>query len=134
MKEILNYYLLNNNLNIYFSKKNSILYLKSIYGITSIKMVSYYFYKKEEKFLSFIFMKRFFFFSFIKNFLNYYKKLHCLYTVRIKISGLGYRIRKITNNLYHFSFNYTNMYYFYIPKNLLIKKYRKRIMLISNDF
>jgi hypothetical protein len=26
------------------------------------------------------------------------------------------------------------MYYFYIPKNLLIKKYRKRIMLISNDF
>jgi hypothetical protein len=26
------------------------------------------------------------------------------------------------------------MYYFYVPKNLLIKWYKKRLLLISNDF
>ena len=54
--------------------------------------------------------------------------------MRIKIKGLGYRIRKVTQELYYFFFNYTNMFYFNIPNNILIKWYKKRIILLSNDF
>ena len=36
--------------------------------------------------------------------------------------------------MYYFFFNYTNMYYFYIPENVLIKWYKKRLILISNNF
>lgn len=130
----INNYKLNKDLNIFFSYKHSIIYLKGLYGIICFKLPSFYLYKNSLKLISFIFLKKFFYLSFIKHFFVFYKRLFLIFSIRLKIKGLGYRIRKISENLYYFFFNYTNMYYFYIPNNILIKWYKKRIILISNNF
>ena len=127
-------FIFSKNLNIYFLPKKSVFYLKSNFGLVFFKLPSYYFYVKDLNLISLIFVKRFFFISFIKHFFYLYNRLSLLYFIRIKIRGLGYRIRKVTNDLYYFFFNYTNMFYFFIPKNVLIKWYKKRIILVSHDF
>jgi len=112
---------LNKNINIIFDKKNSTLKVKGFFGILSYKLPSFYFYKKSINIVSFLFINKFLYFSFIKHFLNFYKKLSFIYSIRLRLKGLGYRIRKVTRYLYYFFFNYTNMFYFYLPKNILIK-------------
>jgi len=126
--------LLNNNFNLHYHFKSSTLYLKGLYGLVSYKLPSLYFFKKNINSLTLIFLNKFFFTSFLRHFFVFYKKLYYIYSVRLKIRGLGYRIRKISNNLYYFFFNYTNMYYFYIPNNILFKWYKKRAVLLSSDF
>jgi hypothetical protein len=112
---------LNKNIEINFSSNKSIINVKGLYGIFIYKMPSYYFYKIYNNTIKFIFINKFIYTSFIKHFITLYKKLSFLYSVRLRVKGLGYRIRKITNNLYYFFFNFTNMYYFYLPKNILLK-------------
>jgi len=124
---------LNKNIEINFNNNKSIIIIKGLYGVFIYKMPSYYFYKLYNNTIRFIFINKFIFTSFIKHFITLYKKLSFLYSVRLRVKGLGYRIRKITNNLYYFFFNYTNMYYFYLPKNILLKWYKKRLLLISNN-
>lgn len=126
--------LLNNNFNLFYQNKSSILYLKGLYGIVSYKLPSFYFWRKNINNLTFIFLNKFFFSSFLRHFFMFYKRLYYIYSVRLKIRGLGYRIRRISNNLYYFFFNYTNMYYFYIPNNILFKWYKKRAVLLSSNF
>lgn len=136
-KNNLKLYRLSKFFNIYFSYKKSLLFLKGFYGIIILKLPSYYFYNNNfintEEF-SFIFLKRFFFLSLVKLFFVFYNRLLKVYCIRLRIRGLGYRIRKISSNLYYFFFNYTNMFYLHIPNNVLIKWYKKRIILLSNDF
>lgn len=134
-RNLLKVYFLSKFFNVYLSSKKSLLYLKGHYGVIAFKLPSFYFFFKDNinKF-SLIFLKKFYYISFIKHFFVNYNRLFKIYCIRLKIKGLGYRIRKITNNLYYFFFNYTNMFYMYIPSNILIKWYKKRIILLSNDF
>lgn len=125
---------LNKNINITFDKKNSILKVKGFFGILLYKLPSFYFYKISKNIIYFLFINKFLYLSFIKHFLSLYKRISFIYSVKLRLKGLGYRIRKITKYLYYFFFNYTNMFYFYIPKNILLKWYKKRILLISNNF
>lgn len=136
IKTNLKLYRLSKFFNIYFSYKKSLLFFKGFYGIIILKLPSYYFYNnfKDNAVFSFIFLKRFFFLSLVKLFFVFYNRLFKIYFIRLRIRGLGYRIRKISSNLYYFFFNYTNMFYLHIPHNILIKWYKKRIILVSNDF
>jgi hypothetical protein len=131
---IIKNYFFSKNLNLYLIPEKSLFLLKSNFGVISLKLPSYYFFIQDLNLISLLFIKRFFFLSFIKHFFYLYNRLYLLYFIRIKIRGLGYRIRKVTNDLYYFFFNYTNMFYFYLPKNVLIKWYKKRIILLSYDF
>jgi hypothetical protein len=120
-KKINKNYILTKKFNIFFSKYNSIIYIKGISGIVCLKLPCIYFFINKSKIKSLIFMNKNLFKSFLTFFLLSYKKLFLLYFIRLKIKGLGYRIRKIVKNCYYFFFNYTNMYYFNIPKNIIIK-------------
>lgn len=133
-KTIKKNYILVNNFSIYFSNKSSIIYIKGTYGVICLKLPSIYFFINNSKIKSLVFLKKDLFKSFLTIFFLSYKKLFLLYFIRLKIKGLGYRIRKISNNLYYFFFNYTNMYYFNIPKNIIVKWYKKRLILVSFDF
>jgi hypothetical protein len=127
-------YKLTSKFNIYLSYKNFIIFIKGIYGILSLKLPSLYFYIMNKNLISFIFLQKNIFINFIKIFFCKYNKLFYIYWICLKIKGLGYRIRKLSKNLYYFFFNYTNMYYLNIPKNIIIKWYKKRLILVSNDF
>jgi len=129
-----NFYVLRKNFNIWLDKSSSIIYIKGLYGIYVYKLPSLYFYVKKVDKINLLLKNNKLFKGFIKHFFVLYKNLYNIYSVRLKIRGLGYRIRKITNNLYYFFFNYTNMYYFYVPINILFKWYKKRAVLVSVNF
>ena len=133
-KVIIKNYNFKKDIKIFFSNKESLLYIKGLYNYIMLKMPNYFFSNVNKNKLSIIYSKKELFLLFIKSINIVYKKLIFLYCVRLKLRGLGFKIRKISKNLYYFFFNYINIYYFYIPKNLIIKWYKKRILLISNDF
>jgi hypothetical protein len=112
--------LLNNKFKFFFYK-NSFLFLLGFFGIIVLNLSSFYFFKFKNNYLYLLFLNKFFYLSFIKHFKNNYNYLFNIFSIRLKIKGLGYRIRKITKNLYYFFFNYTNMYYLNLPNNILIK-------------
>jgi hypothetical protein len=119
-KKITKTYNLNKNITFYFSKK-SLIYIKGFYGYFVLKIPNYYYLKNENKKLNILYNKKLEFLSLIKNINFLYNKTIFIYSVRLKLRGLGFKIRKVSTHLYYFFFNYINMFYFYIPKNLLIK-------------
>lgn len=81
--------------------------------------------------ISFIFHNAIWFKHFIKHVFTFYNTLFNFYFVKLKIRGLGYRIREISEGYYYFFFNYTNYYYMHSPNNLFITMYKKRLLIIS---
>lgn len=127
-------YILNKKLDIYFDKKFNIFFIKTFIGFFNFNLPSFYFYKYYKNNISFIFNKKFFYKSFLSHFFYNYNNLINLYIVRLKIKGLGYHIYKITNNIFSFHFQYINFFYILIPYNIIIYWYKKRIILISNNY
>lgn len=127
-------YILNQKFKVYLSNKQNLISILGTYGLIKWNLPSSYFYFNSKNLITLIFLKKEIFINFLNLFFLFYKRIFFLYWVRLKIKGLGYRIRKITTNLYYFFFNYTNMYYFNIPKNIIIKWYKKRLILVSHNF
>lgn len=125
---------LNKNLDLYLDRKNSLFFSKTFIGIFSFFLPSYYFFIEKEKNISFIFSNKFFFRSFISHFFSNYSNLNNLFIVRLKIRGLGYQIYKISQNLFSFHFHYINFFYLILPTNIITYWYKKRIILITNNF
>jgi len=105
---------LNSNFKFFFSKNNSSIYLKGLFGFLILKMPSSFFSYEINNFISFIFLSKFYFSSFYRHFIYMYTDLFKLNFVRLRLKGLGYRIKKITNSLYRFFFNFTNFFYFHV--------------------
>ena len=120
-KIIVKNYNLKKNIKLFFSEKKSLLYIRGLYNYIVIKIPNYYYYLKKNNIISILYNNNKLFFYFLRNINLLYNKLIFLYSVRLKLRGLGFKIRKVSKNLYYFFFNYINMYYFYISKNLLIK-------------
>lgn len=127
-------YVLSSNLDLFLDCEKSIMLIVSIFGVIFFRLPSYYFLKKSENLIELLFVNKFFFSSFITHFFLFYERASMLYFLKLKVKGLGYRIRKISASLYYFFFNYTNMFYFHVPKNILIKCYKKSMILVGNDF
>jgi len=125
---------LNKDIDLFFEGKNSFIKIKGLYGLILYKMPSFYFYKLSKGYINLLFIDKYRYISFIKHIFALYRRLSFIFSVRLRIKGLGYRIRKVSKFLYYFFFNYTNMYYFYLPNNILLKWYKKRIVLVSNNF
>ena len=131
---ISNKIILSKNIHIFYLRKNSLILLKGLFGLVVLRLPMYYFYKINNiNDFSFMFLKKYFFKSFLSHLNNFIKKISFIYFFRLRIKGLGYRIRKFTNNLYRFFFTSTNYFYFHVPKNILIKYKLRKLILISND-
>ena len=124
-------YKLQSNMNIYYSWELSTLYLKNKLGLVSILLPSYYFNKISVNKVYFLLpnIKRFK--SFIRHIFTFYNTLFNFYYVKVKIRGLGYRLREIIDGFYYFFFNYTNFYYIHVPNNIFISMYKKKLLIIS---
>jgi hypothetical protein len=57
--------------------------------------------------------------------------MNFIFFIKLRIRGLGYRIRSICPTVHYIFFNYTNYYYFFHSNFLITKIYRKRMLLIS---
>lgn len=118
-------------IDLFFSKNENSLLIKGAYGIISLKMPTKYYYKIKNNNIYFIFNNIFYFKSFIAHFMYSCNYISVVYFVKFKMRGLGYKMRKITNSLFYFFYNYTNYYYFFLPFGLLMNIYKKRAILIG---
>lgn len=129
-------YTLLKNINIVYSSKISCFFIKGFSGIFMLRLPSFYFYNVslDKNKIILLFLKKFYFKSFINHLFSLSNRLSIIYFIKLRIRGLGFRMRSINDVIYYFFFNYTNYYYLYSPKTLLIRVYKKRMLLISFDW
>lgn len=89
-----------------------------------------FFYKKiNDKSVSLLFTKEVFFNLFIKKLLLICKSFFSLFLLKVRIKGLGYRMRTVSSSLIQLFFVHKNFIYFYVPARILINARKKK-----NDF
>lgn len=124
---------LSQKFDIFFSYNKSLLFLKGILGVVTIRLPSYFFYKVDSNNFSFLFLKNIFLASFFSQFISAYKQMFLFNFIKLKIKGLGYRIKRVCSSLFRFFFGSTNFFYFHVPSNVLVKVKKRRIILLSNN-
>jgi hypothetical protein len=121
------------NSKLIFLKMQNILFLKNILGYVKIYMFSKYFYKNLKNNISFLFINKQIYNNFLNNFYNFFNKFFRFFFFRLKLRGLGYRIKKITKKLYRFFFAFNHYFYFHISKDIFFKHRRRNLIVFSNN-
>ena len=57
-----------------------------------------------------------------------------IYMARLRIRGLGYRIRRFCAHLYRFYFTKTNFIYVHVPVSILIRLRKRRIIILASNY
>lgn len=107
------------------------MYLNSRFFILKLPSI---FFIKQENGLKFIFLKKFYFITFIKHFFNFYTCFFCYYYYTLKLKGLGYRIYHITKKLVKIFFNRSNFFYLHIPSSVLLKYRTRKFFFLSTHY
>jgi len=126
-------YNFNKHYNFYFSPTHSCLFIQHFLGTSYFFLPSYFFYSQSLQSCKFIFLNSKFFQSFLTHF-NSCISLYYVYFIKIRIRGLGYRLRSICDTCHYFFFNYTNYFFFFNPLAVMVKTYKKRMLLISYNW
>lgn len=130
---IFNNIFFNDEINFLFLKNKNIFLIKGTYGIILLYLPSYYYYNIINNDLFFIFFSKYKFFSFIKQIYFFYKFFYKIFFFRIKLKGLGFRIKQITKKIYRFFMGYNHYFYFYVPKNIFIWSKKRNLLAVSID-
>lgn len=69
--------------------------------------------------------------SFFRRLQTYTARFHRLFFFKLRMRGLGYRVRKITNNLYRFYFTKTNYIHLHLPPKIFLYLRKRRLFFIS---
>ena len=115
--------------NLHYSTSKNILFIAGRYGSNCLYMPKQFFIKSNK--LSFLFLDKYSFFSVWKHFISIYSSLHRLFFFRLKLKGLGYRIRKITRRLYRLFFAFKHFFYLHVPHDIFVKHKKRLIVLFS---
>ena len=120
---------LNKNLKIFFLD-NSI-YLQGDFGNLNFKIPTHLINKK--KVITFLFLNVKNYYKFYNNFfLNYYK-IYYFYFFRVKLKGLGFKVKQISTYLYRVFFSRSCYIYINVP-NVIVLKLRKRKLLFLSSY
>jgi hypothetical protein len=126
-------YNLDLNFDFYFDKAANKFFIKGLYGVYYFFLPSYYFYLQYNNKLHFIFLKSFFFFSFLNHFFYFYNGLYSLLFFRLRLKGLGFRLKKVYKNIYRIFFGVNNYFYLYLPLNIIVRIRKRNILALSNN-
>lgn len=131
--KILNYSnFFSKDFSIYFLLNQSYIILKKKNRFFFLKIPYIYFYKwHNSKVISFFFLNYFCYIGFFKHIVQLSIKLSLFYYLRLKLKGLGYRIRHITVFLIKIFFNRSNFFYIHIPKTILFRYKIRRLFFLS---
>lgn len=105
---------------------NSIIFIK-------IYLSKIYFYKNEINKLAFLFLNKYNYITILKQFLYFYKNYFKFYFFKVRLRGLGYRIRRMTKNLYRFFFGINHYFYLHWIPDIFLKHYRRNLIVISHN-
>jgi hypothetical protein len=118
---------------VYYSPNRSMLFLYKTGMIVSFLLPSLYFGRVFENKYDFLFANHNYYKSFLTHCLNTFNKLFLFFSVKIKIRGLGFRMRELGPNSIYFFFNHTNFFHSLAPNKILLKVYKKRLLVLSSD-
>ena len=94
-----------------------------------------FYYRFQAGQLSFLFTSKFYYKSFMSHLLSLLEAQRTVYLLKLRLRGLGYRIRRYGSFLYRFYFTRTNYIYFHLPQQeLMVKRRKKRIFLLSTNY
>lgn len=133
INEIRKTFVFNKHFNVVFLKDQNVLVVRGVLGVAYFFLPSYHHYLKNKNNMVFIFITMYYFKSFLAHYFAHYIYSNVIYFVRLRMKGLGYTMRKISDNLFSFCFFYINYCYVYIPLNIISKWYRKRAIFIGNN-
>jgi len=121
------------NVEFKFEKNNNLIYLFNKLAYLKIFLPSIYFYSKNKLDINFIYLSKNIFISVLKQVLNYFNIAIKFFFFRIRLRGLGYKIKKYAPKLYRFFFAYNHYFYFHVPHNIFIKRRRRTLIFFSNN-
>lgn len=118
-----------NNSTYFIFKNSNLIIFKNVLGYIKYYMPSFYFFKNNR----FIFLKKEFFKTFINNFFYFYNRFCRFYFFKLRLRGLGYRIKKITKKLYRFFFAFNHYFYFHVSKDIFFRHRRRNLIVFSHN-
>ena len=114
----------------FFSNK---IYLKFFDKIYIIILPFFFYIKKINNGFSFLFNSKYLYKTFLSNILNVFFKYRVVYYFRLRLKGLGFKIRKYMKDLYRFFFGLKHFFYLYVPIGLIFKLRRRKFIVLSDD-
>ena len=130
IRQKFNYFL---SLDIKFFFRLNYLYINGDNGVIRFVLPKFFFLKNNNNSVSFCFLNKYFYsvvFKQINFYLNFFFKF---FFIRLKLKGLGYRVKKYNKDMYRFFMGYNHYFYFYTPRNIFIWKKKRNFLLISID-
>lgn len=127
------YYSFNDKAKFFIVPDKSFFLIKGSLGCCFLHLPSFYFYKIKQNEVSFIFLNKFYFFSFLKHLSYLYNRMFNFYFIKMSLRGLGYKIRRYGRYLLRFYFTMIDYLYLHLPRNVLCKHRKRRLLLISNN-
>ena len=108
-------------------------YLKFFDKVYIIILPFYFFVKKIDNGFSLLFDSKYLYKTFLSNILNIFFKYRIVYYFRLKLKGLGFKIRKYMKDVYRFFFGLKHFFYLYVPMGLIFKLKRRKFIVLSDD-
>lgn len=121
--------MLGKNFSCFFVESKGVFFFRSQRGIFMLRLGSFFFFKETKEGVVFVFPTKEIFKRFISGLFNNFKVF--FYYFKLKVRGLGYRIKRITQRLFRFFMGTTNFFFFHVPKDILVRARRRRMLLIS---
>jgi len=110
---------------------NSLL-LKYSYNILFIFLPFSYFIKKTFNGFFFLFTNYYFFTSILSQLRNFYTSIIKFFFFKLRLRGLGYRIKRLSKKLFRFFFGIHHFFYFHVSTDLIVKKKKRYLLVFSN--
>lgn len=115
----------------YIAKAKSLFFFKGLGNVLVLRVPSFFFFKLNTQGLSLAFTKSFFFKNFLWQF--FFRLEQTYFFLRLKVRGLGYRIKSITPIFFRFFIGTTNLYFFHAPLDMYVRVRRRRMLLVSRN-
>ena len=104
------------------------------YGYFHIQLPHNYFYTLNSSEFTLAFTNRTSYASLLAIIKYKIKHTSLVYMARLRIRGLGYRIRRFSPHLYRFYFTKTNFIYVHVPVSILIRLRKRRIIILASHY
>ena len=110
----------------------NIIYIKGWEGVVVFHMPTLFFIRSfDKRNFELCFLHKHEYFSFLKQLLLHIRIFYKFFFVKLRLKGLGYRIKKYDKNLYRFFVGYNHYFYFYTPENVYIWHKKRNFLILS---
>jgi hypothetical protein len=133
MFKIIFRYFLSYDVKIFLNLNENKLFLSGKLGNCFLYVPKYYLFYSINNNLYFLFVMKRYFVSFVKHYIYMFNRVFKVYFFRVKLRGLGYYIKKLSERLYKIFIAYNHYYYFYVPYNVYIRRRGREFFFICNN-